>query len=148
MSFTSSRIPVGSRKPHACRTYYSLISVGNISFRVAVDTASSDTWVVSSDCTTSQCKSLPKYPLTYASPSFVSVNNNATLFNETFADTTCAYRCICFVAGGSILNFLLDSSGIVAEEAIALGSFTVPQQAFGLRYFLLRHPFFSEFSQV
>jgi len=46
------------------------------------------------------------------------------------------------VAGGSILNFLLDSSGFVAEEAIALGSFTVTQQAFGSRYFLLKHHFF------
>ena len=138
---SSSGVPAGSRNPHACRTYYSLISIGNISFRVAVDTASSDLWVVSSNCATTQCKSLPKYPLTYDSPSFVSVNNNATLFNDSFADTTCAYRCIRFVAGGSVLNFLLDASGFVAEEAIALGSFTVPQQAFGSRYFLLRRHF-------
>jgi len=133
---SSSRVPVGSRNPRACRTYYSVISIGNISFRVAFDTASSDAWVVSSDCTTSQCESLPNYLLTYASPSFVSVNNNATLYNESFVDTTCAYRCIRFVAGGSILNFILDASGFVAEEAIAVGSFTVPQQAFGSRYFL------------
>lgn len=28
-------------------------------------------------------------------------------------------------------TLLLDASGFVAEESIALGSFTVPQQAFG-----------------
>jgi hypothetical protein len=32
--------------------------------------------------------------LTYDSPSLVSVNNNATIFNVSFADTTCAYQCI------------------------------------------------------
>lgn len=147
MGFTSlSCILVGSRKPHAYRTYYSLISVGNISFRVAVDTASSDIWIVSSDCTTAQCKPLPKYPLTYASPSFVAVNNNATLFNESFVDTTCVCRCLRFVTCGSILNFLLDASGFVAEEAISLGRFTMPQQAFGSRYFILRRHFISELS--
>ncbi|KAI0001510.1 aspartic peptidase domain-containing protein [Russula compacta] len=96
------------------QTYYSVISIGNISFRVAMDTASSDIWVVSSGCTTTaQCKSLPKYPLNYDSPTFVSVNSNATIFNVSFADTTYA-------------------SGFVAEETISLGNLTIPQQAFGL----------------
>ncbi|KAI9461713.1 acid protease [Lactarius psammicola] len=95
------------------QTYYSLISLGNISLRVAFDTASSDLWVISSACDTSQCESLPTYPLFYPSPSFVSINSNATTFNVSFADTTTA-------------------SGFVAEETIALGSFTVPQQVFGL----------------
>ncbi|KAI9512034.1 acid protease [Russula earlei] len=95
------------------QTFYSVISIGNISFRVAMDTASSDIWVVSSACSTAQCNNLPKYPLTYASPSFVSINQNATILNVSFADTTYA-------------------SGFVAEEAINLGSFIVPQQAFGL----------------
>ncbi|KAI0250276.1 aspartic peptidase domain-containing protein [Lactifluus subvellereus] len=94
-------------------TYYSVISVGNVSFRAAFDTASSDIWVLTSACNTPQCKNLPKYPLTYASPTFVSVNNNATLFNVSFLDTTAAY-------------------GYVAEESIALGGFTAPKQAFGL----------------
>ncbi|KAF8269569.1 aspartic peptidase domain-containing protein [Lactarius quietus] len=91
---------------HLYRTYYTLISLGNISFRVAVDTGSSDLWVVSSACDTAQCKSLP-------TPSFVSVNSNATTFNVSFVDTTVA-------------------SGFVAEETVTLGNFTVPQQAFGL----------------
>lgn len=95
------------------QTYYSLISLGNVSLRVAFDTASSDLWVVSSACDTSQCKPLPRYPLFYPSPSFVSVNSNATAFNVSFADTTTA-------------------SGFVAEETTTLGSFTVPQQVLGL----------------
>ncbi|KAI9440055.1 acid protease [Lactarius indigo] len=95
------------------QTYYSLISLGNVSLRVGFDTGSSDLWVVSSGCDTAQCKSLPQYPLFYPSPSFVSVNSNATIFNVSFADTTTA-------------------SGFVAEETVTLGSFTVPQQAFGL----------------
>ncbi|KAI0303828.1 aspartic peptidase domain-containing protein, partial [Multifurca ochricompacta] len=95
------------------QTYYSVISAGNVSFRVAFDTASSDLWVVSSGCDTAQCKSLPRYPLTYDSPSFVSVNSNATTFNVSFADTTSA-------------------SGFIAEETITLGGLTLPQQAFGL----------------
>ena len=72
----------------SCRTYYSVISLGNVSLRVACDTASSDTWVVSSACNTAQCKNLPKYPLNYDSPTFVSVNQNQTGFNVSFVDTT------------------------------------------------------------
>jgi hypothetical protein len=69
--------------------------------------------VVSSACNTPQCKSLPEYPLYYPSPSFVSVNSNATAFNVSFADTTTA-------------------SGFVAKETVTLGNFTIPQQALGL----------------
>jgi hypothetical protein len=32
---------------------------------------------------------------------------------------------------GRSLNFLLDASGVVADEAVTLGSLTVSQQAFG-----------------
>ncbi|KAH9068324.1 acid protease [Lactarius deliciosus] len=95
------------------QTYYSLISLGNVSLRVGLDTGSSDLWVVSSACDTAQCKSLPQYPLSYPSPSYVSVNSNATAFNVSFADTTTA-------------------SGFVAEETVTIGGFTVPQQALGL----------------
>ena len=95
MSAGSFGVVVGLRSPRTCRTYYTVISIGGVSFRVAMDTASSDIWVVSSACSTAQCKSLPKYPLTtYNSPTFVSVNQNATLFNVSFADTTSAYQCI------------------------------------------------------
>jgi Eukaryotic aspartyl protease len=87
---SSSFFRSGLNSPHGCRTYYSLISIGNnINFRVALDTASSDIWVVSSGCSAAQCKSLPRYPLTYNSPTFVSVNSNSTTFNVSFADATC-----------------------------------------------------------
>ena len=81
----------------ALRTYYTLLSVGNISFRVSIDTASSDLWLFSSDCTSGACKSSPKYPLSYDSHSFVSVNGNSTTFNVSYADTSSAFyiRCVC-----------------------------------------------------
>ncbi|KAI0264506.1 aspartic peptidase domain-containing protein [Gloeopeniophorella convolvens] len=95
------------------QTYYSVVSLGNISLRLAFDTASSDIWAVSSGCNAVQCRALPRYPLTYDSPTFVSVNNNASVFNVSFADTTTA-------------------SGFVAEETILLGALSVPHQVFGL----------------
>lgn len=70
------------------RSYYAVISAGNISFRVALDTGSSDTWLMSSACTSSVCKKVPTYPLAYSSPSFVSINNNETAFAVSYADGT------------------------------------------------------------
>lgn len=69
------------------RSYYTLISVGNATFRVALDTGSADLWLISSACTNSSC-SVPKYQLGYPSPTFVSINSNQTVFNVSFADTT------------------------------------------------------------
>ena len=71
------------------RSYYTLISVGNATYRIALDTGSADLWLISSDCTTSQC-SVPKYQLGFASPTFIPVNSNQTAFNVSFADTTSA----------------------------------------------------------
>lgn len=75
---------------HAClfRSFYVLANVGNISFQLALDTASSDLWLLSSDCTSSTCSSIPQYPLTYDSSTFGVVNGNLTEFNVSFADTT------------------------------------------------------------
>ncbi|TFK47833.1 acid protease [Heliocybe sulcata] len=95
------------------QAYYSVISVGNISFRVSLDTGSADLWITSSACTTNACRSLPKYPLTYESPSFVPVNNNQTSFSVSFADGTAA-------------------SGYVAREIVKLSNLTVANQAFGV----------------
>jgi hypothetical protein len=69
-------------------SYYMTISAGGIAFRLALDTASSDLFLASSACQTTTCKSVPRYPLSYESPTFVSVNDNSTSFNISFADGT------------------------------------------------------------
>ncbi|KAI0747287.1 acid protease [Irpex lacteus] len=94
------------------QTYYSVISTGNTSFRVALDTGSADLWLVSSACKDQAC-SVPQYQLGYESSTFVPVNGNQTAFNVSFADTTAA-------------------SGFVALESIQVSNLTIPQQAFGL----------------
>ena len=71
------------------RSYYTIVSLGNMSFRVALDTGSSDFWLVSSACSSSVCSSLPRYQLAYGSTTFESVNKNDTLFNVSYADSTC-----------------------------------------------------------
>ncbi|CDO73707.1 hypothetical protein BN946_scf185015.g35 [Trametes cinnabarina] len=93
-------------------TYYVLAGIGNVSLRLALDTASSDLWLVSSDCTARACN-VPKYPLAFESPTFASVNSNATEFNVSYADSTAA-------------------QGFVARESISLGNLTVANQAIGL----------------
>ncbi|KAI0819099.1 acid protease [Irpex lacteus] len=94
------------------QTYYSVISTGNTSFRVALDTGSADLWLVSSACKDQAC-SVPQYQLGYESSTFIPVNGNQTAFNVSFADTTAA-------------------SGFVALESIQVSNLTIPQQAFGL----------------
>lgn len=94
-------------------TYYVVLQAGQISFRAAIDTGSADTWLVSTACTTAPCEAVPRYPLEYDSPTFVSVNNNASVFNISYADGTAA-------------------SGFIARESISLSNVTVPNQAFGL----------------
>jgi len=95
------------------KSYYTIIQAGNTSFRIALDTASADLWLVSSDCNTPECSPLPKYQLGYESPTFVSVNLNQTTFNTSFADGTTV-------------------GGFVAMETIQLSNLTVANQAFGV----------------
>ncbi|KAF9779036.1 acid protease [Thelephora terrestris] len=94
-------------------SYYATIAAGNITFRLAVDTASSDTLIASTDCVSNACRSIPKYPLKYQSPTFVSLNGNSTTFNVSYADGT-------------------FSSGYVARESVRVANLTVPDQAFGV----------------
>ncbi|ESK88781.1 pepsinogen c [Moniliophthora roreri MCA 2997] len=95
------------------QSYYVVLKTGEISFRVALDTASSDIWILSSLCTTNTCFNAPRYPLTYQSPTFSSVNANSTKYQVKYADGTAA-------------------SGFVAKEDIHVGNMTLPQQAFGM----------------
>ncbi|KAH9952051.1 acid protease [Amylocystis lapponica] len=95
------------------QSYFALISMGNMSFRVALDTGSADLWVVSSQCTASTCTSVPRYQLGYASSTFESVNSNTSAFNVSYLDTTTA-------------------SGFVARETVYLANLTVANQAFAL----------------
>ncbi|EMD34064.1 hypothetical protein CERSUDRAFT_117574 [Gelatoporia subvermispora B] len=104
-------IPVSLSKDS--ESYFALMSVGNISFQVALDTASSDLWLVSSGCPTSSCTAVPRYQLGYRSPTFVPVNNNQTTFNVSFVDGT-------------------GASGFVARESIQVANMTVASQAFGV----------------
>ncbi|KAH7884705.1 acid protease [Phlebopus sp. FC_14] len=94
-------------------TYYVVLQAGEISFRASIDTGSSDFWLVSTACTTGTCSAVPGYPLEYDSPTFVSVNNNATNFTVSYADGTGAF-------------------GFVAREAVEVSNVTVSGQAFGL----------------
>ncbi|KZT40452.1 acid protease [Sistotremastrum suecicum HHB10207 ss-3] len=91
-------------------SYFVTLSAGGINFQVALDTASSDLWILSSDCKSSACSPLPKYPLSFSSPTFVPIDQNNTVFNISFADATFA-------------------SGFVARESVDLGNITVPEQA-------------------
>ncbi|KAF8183918.1 aspartic peptidase A1 [Pholiota molesta] len=96
------------------RSYYTVIKAGGLNFRVVLDTASADLWLLSTDCETDLCKKLPRYPLTFQSPTFVSLDNNATAFNAEYADGTCA--CL----------------GLVAAETIEAANLTLSNQTFGV----------------
>lgn len=95
------------------QSYFAVIQLGQISFRVALDTASSDLWVISSECTTQACTKVPRYPLAYQSPTFVAVNDNSTSFLAQYADGTVA-------------------SGFVGRETVHLSNLTVANQTFGM----------------
>ncbi|KAB5591909.1 Actin cytoskeleton-regulatory complex protein pan1 [Ceratobasidium theobromae] len=98
---------------YAVQTYNALTGIGPYSFLLSLDTASADTWVVSSTCRTSSCRGLPPYPEQLPSPSFASIANNHTRFAISFADGTIA-------------------SGVIASETMNVGGFVLTGQAFGL----------------
>ncbi|KAJ7274400.1 aspartic peptidase domain-containing protein [Mycena haematopus] len=95
------------------QTYYVVLQTGDVFFRVALDSASSDLWIMGSSCTTSSCTAVPRYPLSYGSPTFGVVNNNQTLFEASYADGTVA-------------------SGFVARESVQVANLTLPEQVFAV----------------
>ncbi|KAJ7066923.1 aspartic peptidase domain-containing protein [Mycena amicta] len=88
-------------------TWFVVLKAGDIYFRVALDTASADLWLVGSTCTTSSCTAVPRYPLDRKSSSFASV------FHASYADGTAV-------------------SGFVATESIQLANITLPGQTFAI----------------
>ncbi|KAF8920307.1 aspartic peptidase domain-containing protein [Mucidula mucida] len=95
------------------QSYYAVIKAGATYFRVALDTASSDMWLISTNCTTSTCTKVPRYPLEYESGTYITVNDNTTAFSASYSDGTVA-------------------EGIVARESILFANISVDSQAFGL----------------
>ncbi|TFK28103.1 acid protease [Coprinopsis marcescibilis] len=95
------------------QSYTVIIRIGEINFRVALDTGSSDLWVVSSECETAECRRVPRYPLAYQSPTFVIINGNETQFEARYADGTAA-------------------SGFLAKERVQFPNINVTDQVFGL----------------
>ncbi|KAK0450186.1 aspartic peptidase A1 [Armillaria borealis] len=95
------------------QAYFAILKAGATSFRVALDTASADLWLLSTQCTTDVCKAVPRYPLQYQSGTFVTVNNNSTAFSVSYSDGTAA-------------------EGFVAKETVQLANLTVSNQVLGL----------------
>lgn len=116
--------------PTVHRTYYTVLQIGDVYFRVALDSASSDLWIMGSTCTTSQCTAVPRYPLSYQSQTFGVVNNNATLFKAGYADGTGVSLCFCFKTG-ALIAWLTAASGFVARESVSLANMTLTDQVFG-----------------
>ncbi|KAJ3999464.1 aspartic peptidase domain-containing protein [Lentinula boryana] len=94
-------------------SYYVVIALGDIQFRVSLDTASSDLWIMASSCSTSACQIAPRYPLSYESATYQAVNANTTDFVANYADGT-------------------SVTGFVAKESVHVSNLTVPNQAFAL----------------
>lgn len=95
------------------QSYFTVIQAGDAQFRVSLDTASSDLWLISSDCMSAACSNIPKYPLAYGSPSFAAVNDNTTQFSLRYADGTAA-------------------SGIIGRETVLVAGIDVANQTIGL----------------
>lgn len=95
------------------QSYFTVIKVGGIPFRVALDTASADLWLLSSECETEECSEVPRFQLGYQSPTFEAINDNSTLFEASYADGTVV-------------------SGFLARETIEIQDLSVSKQVFGL----------------
>lgn len=76
------------------------------------------------------CGSVPRYPLSYQSPTLVAVNNNNTPFVVSYADGTGVFISQNLKALQTNLR-LRGASGYVARETVQLANLTVASQAFG-----------------
>ncbi|GJJ08689.1 hypothetical protein Clacol_002908 [Clathrus columnatus] len=105
--------------------------IGNIIY----SSVSADLWIISDQCQTAQCKGNPSYPLlTYTSPSFHSVNDNQTIFNISFADSTgvSIFDCIVRLVLLKDIYYPKGASGFVAKETVQVDSLAMPNQTLGL----------------
>jgi hypothetical protein len=115
-----------------CRSYYVVAQAGSIAFRLALDTGSADTFLLSTACASRACASVPRYPLLYDSPTFGAVNANATAFNVSYADGTRESVCLDAAGAGCADGCAAGADGFVATETVALANVSAPAQAIGL----------------
>ena len=113
------------------RSYFTVIRVGGIPFRVALDTASADLWLLSSDCETEECKDVPRFQLGYQSPTFQAINDNSTLFEAGYADGTgeCYTRTDVDLNTDALGTAVV--SGFLARETVEVQDLSVSGQVFG-----------------
>lgn len=110
------------------RAYFAILKAGATSFRIALDTASADLWLLSTQCTTDVCKAVPRYPLQYQSGTFVTVNNNSTAFSVSYSDETST---LYFAVLLLFINLFVAAEGFVAKETVQLANLTVSNQVLG-----------------
>lgn len=78
---------------------------------------------------------MPRYPLEYNSPTFVSVNDNSTAFGVHFADGTGKYSKRHYMIYKYLILLFIGASGFVARETVTFSNLTLANQAFGMLIF-------------
>ncbi|KAL4074628.1 aspartic peptidase domain-containing protein [Scleroderma yunnanense] len=103
MNTLALRVAQGSRLPLSSEA-----TIGGQKFWVTLDTGSSDLWVVSTKCSTSECQEVVKY-----SP---ERSHTMSLSGKPF----------------NITYLVGSASGIVGTETVTLGPYQIPSQTFAL----------------